>query len=250
MTVILLTFPSTGHSEGHCLLDGCSALHTLLHDGRTASTGHQVQAWLEQHPSILLRTHQTLLDLGQGGREGGRVGWREGGREERTVREYHAYQALHCLEFPSSAGERTDVKTQLLQVQIPFRTKFFSVFCLIISFSQVQRSVSCKQLPHTTHCAKVHPSHTHLVPSCHSLLAQRAPLHPPPTLLTGCHVSTRQQNLLPLGTATHQTLHHSRAIGGLEGGREEGREGGKEGEREGGIEKKRGVRGVRCPCSP
>ena len=78
------------------------------------------------------------------------------------------------------------------------------------------------------------------------LLAQRAALHPPPTPLTGCHVSTRQQNLLPLGMATHQTLHHSRAIGGLyrgrEGGkgrREEGGEGTGEGEREGRIQKQR-----------
>ena len=118
--------------------------------------------------------------------------------------------------------------------------------CLAFASGLPSVKVSLLQLPHTTHCAKVHRSHTHLVPSCHSLLAQRAPLHPPPTPLTGCHVSTWQQNLLPLGTATHQTLHHSRAIGGLYRGREGGKgrreEGGEwrgEGEREGGIQKQR-----------
>ncbi len=118
--------------------------------------------------------------------------------------------------------------------------------CLAFASGLPSVKVSLLQLPHTTHYAKVHRSHTHLVPSCHSLLAQRAPLHPPPTPLTGCHVSTRKQNLLPLGTTTHRILHHSRAIGGLEGGRGrrkeegEGGEGGKEGEREGGIKKERG----------
>ncbi len=54
-------------------------------------------------------------------------GGREGGREERTVREYHAYQALHCLEFPSSAGERTDVKT--VASSNPIRNQIF--LCLL-----------------------------------------------------------------------------------------------------------------------
>ena len=63
----------------------------------------------------------------EGGREGEWDGGREGGREERTVREYHAYQALHCLEFPSSAGERTDVKT--VASSNPIRNQIF--LCLL-----------------------------------------------------------------------------------------------------------------------
>ena len=64
----------------------------------------------------------------------------------------------------------------------------WSMLCFRL-ISLTRKGHSLLDTSHTTHFAETHPSHAHLVPSCHSLLAQRAPLHPPPTPLTGCHMS-------------------------------------------------------------
>ena len=52
----------TTHKEGHLLLNGSPALHTLLHDRGTVLTRGHVQARLEEHSSRIVGAHQAVTD--------------------------------------------------------------------------------------------------------------------------------------------------------------------------------------------